>query len=205
MSLDDRDAGPRGRRRKDWLARWIVANVPTREQLEEIRILRPVAHRVLAPELWRFTRRSVPRGTALGLLVGIFLMIPGLQIAGAALLALPFRANAPIAAAMTFLSNPATTPFILYASVWLGNLMLGRTADLAGFMALINRHAGIAEWAGWLFSEAAPAMLLGLGLISIICAAVGYAIAALFWRMRTAAKWRRRHHRFPILSAEEGQ
>ncbi|HTG38741.1 DUF2062 domain-containing protein [Sphingomonas sp.] len=180
---------------RDWLARFIAANVPTREQLEQVRILRPVAHRVLAPELWRFTRRSVPRGAALGLLVGIFLMIPGLQIAGAALLALPFRANIPIAAGMTFLSNPATTPFILYASVWLGNFLLGRTADASGFMALVNSHAGVSEWAAWLFSEAAPAMLVGLAVISIAAAAIGYGIAALFWRVRTAAKWRRRHVR----------
>lgn len=191
-------------RRKDWLARWIVANVPTREQLEEIRILRPVAHRVLAPELWRFTRRSVPRGTALGLFVGIFLMIPGLQIAGAALFALPFRANIPIAAAMTFLSNPATTPLILYASVWLGNVMLGRTADASGFMALIDSHASIGQWASWLLSEAAPAMMFGLLVISIVSAVVGYFVAILVWRIRTAAKWRRRgHHRALNLSAAE--
>ena len=69
--------------------------------------------RVFHPALWRFTRRSVPRGVALGLLVGIFLLIPGVQIAGVALLALPVRANIPIGAAMTFLSMPATTPFIL--------------------------------------------------------------------------------------------
>ncbi|MEZ0496716.1 DUF2062 domain-containing protein [Sphingomonas sp. IW22] len=180
---------------KDWLARWIIANVPTREQLEDVKILRPVAHRVLAPELWRFTRRSVPRGTALGLLVGIFLMIPGLQIAGAALLALPVRANIPIAAGMTFLSNPATTPFILYASVWLGNFLLGRTADASGFMALVESHASVSQWIGWLLSEAAPAMLFGLAVISIGCAVVGYGIAVLFWRIRTAAKWRRRHVR----------
>ena len=28
-------------------------NLPTRESLEKSRLLRPVAHRVLAPELWR--------------------------------------------------------------------------------------------------------------------------------------------------------
>ena len=60
---------------------------------------------------------------------------------GWALLALPFRANIPVAAAMTFLSNPATTPLILMASVWLGNWMLGRSADASGFMALVDRHA----------------------------------------------------------------
>lgn len=87
------------------VARWWHKHAPRREAFENSRILAPIAHRVLAPELWRFTRRSVPRGVALGLLVGIFLMIPGLQIAGAAFLAMPFRANIPLAAAMTFLSE----------------------------------------------------------------------------------------------------
>src|SRR3546814_1322971 len=73
-----------------------------------------------------FTRTSVPRGTALGLFVGIFFLIPGMQILGVALLALPCRANIPIGAAMTFLSNPVTTPFIILASVWLGDWLLDR-------------------------------------------------------------------------------
>jgi uncharacterized protein (DUF2062 family) len=177
------------------LGAWWRRNMPTRESIEEIRWLRPVAHRVLAPELWRFTRRSVPRGVALGLLVGIFLLIPGLQIAGAAALALPFRANVPIAAAMTFLSNPATTPFILYASVYLGNLMLGRSADVSGFMALIENHAGAGEWFAWLFSQAAPALLLGLTVISIACAAAGYGLSILVWRGWIGRKWRKRVER----------
>jgi uncharacterized protein (DUF2062 family) len=168
--------------------------MPTRESLEHNRFVRPVAHRVLAPELWRFTRRSVPRGVALGLLVGIFLLIPGLQIAGAALLALPFRANVPIAAAMTFLSNPATTPFILAASYYIGTRMLGGTGDVSHLMAMIERHAGIGEWVHWLSSEAAPALILGLAIISIVCAAVGYLLAVWLWRGRLARKWEHRAH-----------
>jgi uncharacterized protein (DUF2062 family) len=174
------------------LTRWWHANAPTRESLENNRFLAPVAHRVLEPSLWRFTRRSVPRGVALGLLVGIFLLIPGLQIAGAALLALPFRANIPVAAAMTLLSNPATTPLILWASVYIGNFMLGRTADVSGFMALVNEHATIRQWCGWLFSEAAPAMLFGLAIISCMAAAIGYFIAIFVWRARMGRKWQAR-------------
>ncbi|WP_253344400.1 DUF2062 domain-containing protein [Sphingobium sp. OAS761] len=174
------------------LTRWWHANCPTRESLEQSRVLAPVAHRVLEPSLWRFTRRSVPRGVALGLFVGIFLLIPGVQIAGAALLALPFRANIPVAAAMTFLSNPATTPLILMISVWLGNWILGRSADASGFMALVDGHASISQWTAWLLSEAAPAMLLGLFLISCASAIVGYVIADQFWRRRMGRKWRQR-------------
>jgi uncharacterized protein (DUF2062 family) len=174
------------------MTRWWHANAPTRESLEHNKFLAPVAHRVLEPSLWRFTRRSVPRGVALGLLVGIFLLIPGIQIAGAALLALPFRANIPLAAAMTFLSNPATTPLILWASVYIGNWMLGRTADASGFMTLVNEHASIRQWCAWLFSEAAPAMLLGLALISIGAAIVGYFLADWIWRHRMGRKWQAR-------------
>ncbi|MDF7774472.1 DUF2062 domain-containing protein [Sphingomonas sp. AOB5] len=166
--------------------------MPTREELEKSRILRPIAHRVLHSSLWRFTRRSVPRGVALGLLVGIFLLIPGLQIAGAALLALPFRANVPIAAAMTFLSNPATTPFILYLSIWWGNSLLGRHADLAGLMTLIDSGAPISAWASWFFSDAAPSLLLGLTIISVLCAVVGYMLSIFGWRWWIARKWKKR-------------
>ncbi len=177
---------------KRHLARLYRDNVPTRESLEQNRFLRPVAHRVLAPALWRFTRRSVPRGVALGLLVGIFLMIPGVQMAGAALLALPFRANVPIAVAMTFLSNPATTPFIVALSLYIGNGMLGHTADMSRFYALIHEHASIGEWTNWLLSSAAPALIVGLFVVSVVSAAVGYLIASFFWRARMGAKWKSR-------------
>jgi len=173
---------------------WWHSNMPTRESLEENRFVKPVAHRVLAPELWRFTRRSVPRGVALGLLVGIFLLIPGLQIAGAALLALPFRANVPVAAAMTFLSNPATTPFILAISYYIGSKMLGRTGDMSHIMGLLERHAGLGEWTRWLLSETAPVLLLGLAIVSIVTALVGYLIASWLWRGRLARRWRHRAH-----------
>ena len=174
---------------------------PSRESLAENRLVKPVAHRVLAPELWRFTRRSVPRGVALGLLVGIFLLIPGLQIAGAALLALPFRANVPLAAAMTFLSNPATTPFILAASYYVGATMLGRSGDMSQVMALIDNHAGFTEWTGWLLSSTAPALLFGLAIISIISAAIGYLVSSWLWRSRIGRKWSARLHN----RAEEGR
>jgi uncharacterized protein (DUF2062 family) len=166
--------------------------MPSRDSLAENRFVKPVAHRVLAPELWRFTRRSVPRGVALGLLVGIFLLIPGLQIAGAALLALPVRANVPLAAAMTFLSNPATTPFILAASYYVGSTMLGRSGDMSQVMALLDHHAGIGEWTSWLLSETAPALLFGLSVVSVVCASIGYLLASWLWRGRLARRWRHR-------------
>ncbi|MDR2858695.1 MAG: DUF2062 domain-containing protein [Novosphingobium sp.] len=160
------------------LAGWLHRTMPRREELEANRFVAPFARR---HELWRFTRRSVPRGVAVGLLIGIFALIPGVQIVGAALLCVPCRGNIPIAAGMTFLSNPATTPLIIAAAIYLGN-MLGYHADVGTFHELYRHGAGLREWGGWLLSDAAPALLIGLLIISTVAAAIGYLISALVWR-----------------------
>ena len=171
---------------------WFSRTIPTREQLEDVRLVRPLARRA---ELWRFTRRSVPRGVAIGLLIGIFALIPGVQIVGAALMCVPFRGNIPIAAAMTFLSNPATTPLILAASIYTGN-KLGFHADLATFETLYARGASWSEWTYWMVSDAAPALLIGLLLISSVAALIGYVVSGIVWRWWVGRKRRtRREHR----------
>lgn len=160
------------------VATWFQRSMPKREELEENRFVAPFARR---SELWRFTRRSVPRGVAIGLLVGIFALIPGIQIVGAALLCVPCRANIPLAAAMTFLSNPGTTPLILLGSAWVGNSM-GYHADLATLQAMMANGTSLREWFMWFVSDAAPALLLGLFVISTVAASVGYLVSSVIWR-----------------------
>src|SRR5215217_2513151 len=113
----------------------MAKHAPSRHDVQNSVLLKPFGRRIRHSQLWRFTRRSVPRGIAIGLFVGIFLMVPGLQIVGAALVCIPLRGNIPVAAAMTFLSNPATTPFFLIAALNVGN-RLGYHADLATFEVL---------------------------------------------------------------------
>lgn len=172
--------------------RWIRRHSPTREQLARNRFVRPFADRVMRSELWRFTRRSVPRGAALGMVIGIFVMIPGLQIVVSALLALPFRANIPVAAAATFASNPFTTPFILVAAVFVGNDVFGLEADPARFERMVEEGAGVGQWLGWLASDAAPAMVGGLLIIALGSALVTYFAVKAFWRFKVGQRWRRR-------------
>jgi uncharacterized protein (DUF2062 family) len=179
-------------------AAWLHRIMPKREELEANRFVAPFARR---QELWRFTRRSVPRGVAVGLLVGIFALIPGIQIIGAALLCVPCRGNIPIAAAMTFLSNPLTTPLILLASAYIGN-KLGFHADIATLMVMIDHGAGLKEWAYWLLSDAAPALLIGLLIISTVSAAVGYVVSGVVWRWWIGHKRRTRYERPVGLAAE---
>ena len=166
-------------------------HAPSKDEVLDSRWLRPFGDRVRRSDLWRFTRRSVPRAVFAGLFVGIFLMIPGLQIVGAALMAIPIRANIPIATAMTFLSNPATTPFFLLASLEVGSWM-GFQADFATFEGLRTRHAGLGEWANWLWSDAAPAMLSGLFVIGLVVALAGYIVSLVGWRWWIGRKWRQR-------------
>lgn len=175
---------------KSWLADLIRKNMPTREALEGNRYTR---HLAMRHELWRFTRRSVPRGVAVGLLVGIFALIPGVQIIGAALLCVPARGNIPIAAAMTFLSNPATTPLILIASAMIGNFM-GFHADTATVYAMVETGASVGEWTRWFFSDAAPALLVGLAVLSVVSASVGYVVAGFIWRPIVARRRKQRLH-----------
>ena len=176
------------------LARWASDNMPKREDLAESRWIKPFGQRVLHSEFWRFTRRSVPRGIAVGLLVGIFVMIPGLQIIGAALMCVPVRGNIPLAALMTFLSNPLTTPFILVASIFIGNA-LGFHADPGTFYSLYDRGAGPGEGLRWLFSDAAPSLVSGLFVIASVTALVGYVAAIGIWRWWQGRKWQRRVRR----------
>lgn len=167
------------------IAAWAHRYMPKHEDLAHNRWIGPFARR---PELWRFTRRSVPRGVAVGLLVGIFILIPGIQIIGAAIMCVPGRGNIPLAVLMTFLSNPATTPFIIIGAMRVGNT-LGYHADLTTFYALYQRGAGLGDWLAWLLSDAAPSLIVGLVVIAVVSAAVGYLVASFGWN------WWVRHKR----------
>ena len=61
--------------RASLFSRLIAKATPSREEVLESRWLKPFGQRIRHSELWRFTRRSVPRGVFAGLFVGIFLMI----------------------------------------------------------------------------------------------------------------------------------
>ena len=183
------------------LRRLFHRHAPSRDEVLESRWLKPFGKRIRRSELWRLTRRSVPRGVAIGLFIGIFLMIPGLQIVGAALCCMPLRGNVPIAAAMTFLTNPATTPFILLASINLGN-RLGYHADLMTFQDLVSTQASAGRWLAWLFSDAAPAALSGLAVIAAVVAFAGYWVSLVGWRWWISRKWR---HRANALNAGDAR
>lgn len=172
--------------------RWIRRNLPKREQFQNNKWLRPVAHRVLAPALWRFTRRSVPRGVALGMVTGI--LAPVAQIPLSAVLALPLRANIPAAALTTFITNPFTTPAIWVGAYWTGRWMLHFDQVVPGQPLAVKVGAN-PGWLHWLIADAGPATAVGLVTIAALGALIGFALTAVGWRLWIARKWKRRRSR----------
>ena len=174
------------------LGAWLHGQMPTHAQLEANRFTAPFTRR---PELFRFTRRSVPRGMAVGMFIGIFALIPGVQIVGAALLCVPFRGNIPLAAAVTFVSNPVTTLLIILPlAVAIGN-SFGYHADIATVEAMVREGASLAQWRSWMLSDTAPAVVIGLFIQSVIAAVVSYFLTVWFWRYWIGHKHRARRHR----------
>lgn len=168
---------------------WAHRNMPTREQMEQNRFVRPFAHRVLASELWRFTRRSVPRGVALGMLVGI--IIPFAQILFAAFLSLTVRANVPVAALTTFITNPFTTPFIWAAAYKVGEKLLYFDGLLhANPIDSLLRVTDTWQLIEWITSEG-KVLALGLFVVATVAAAVSYLLTGLAWGAWIRSKRRR--------------
>ncbi|WP_342027840.1 DUF2062 domain-containing protein [Sphingomonas gellani] len=170
---------------------WVRGHVPTRESMERSRLLRPIAHRVLQPSLWRFTRRSVPRGVALGVVMGV--LFPFAHMPLAAALALPVRANVPTAVGSTLVNNPLTIGPLLWTAYRIGRWVLRLDSSVPGHpvAANVQAHAG---WLHWLVAQGGPATVVGLIILAAAMATLGYGIAALAWRIRVARKWRNRGH-----------
>jgi uncharacterized protein (DUF2062 family) len=186
------------KRVSDWLGRK-MPSMPTREQMAGNRWLAPIAHRFLSPELWRFTRRSVPRGVALGLFAGF--IVPVGQIFLAAFLALPARANVPLAALVTFTTNPFTLPFWLVVANKVGRIVLKIDAATGG-AAQAEIASGRWEEFGW-FLKTAGVTAFGFVVLSIVTAATGYLLSGVIWRVVVGRKWRRRSRQTASITLAE--
>jgi uncharacterized protein (DUF2062 family) len=167
---------------------WALHHVPTRESIEANRWLRPVAHRILQPSLWRFNRRSVPRGVALGTFCGI--LFPFAHMVLAAILALPLRANVPTAVGVTLLNNPVTIGPLLWASYHVGHWLLHFDRAFGHQIAQnVKANESMLHW----LAQGGPPLIVGLLVIAIGASLAGYFGTSLVWRLRVARRWKNRH------------
>jgi len=181
------------RKSKTFLSDWIRLRMPTREQMARNKYLRPIAHRFLTPELWRFTRRSVPRGVALGIFAGF--IVPVGQIFLAAFMALPARANVPLSTLVTFITNPFTFPFWALVANKIGVFIL--KADLAATGGAAQEEISSGRWSWFIemFEGVGVTVLVtvfGFIVLAIVGVALGYVFAGVVWRFVVARKRQRR-------------
>jgi uncharacterized protein (DUF2062 family) len=170
---------------------WLKTRMPEREALLANRFLRPFAHLLHDPNIWHFNRRAVARGVAVGLFVGIVLPFPP-QTLFAVLAAVPTRANVAIAALLTFVTNPLTTPAILFGAYETGAWLLH--VKTSAIMETVKDASWVDQALAWLAHASLPTVL-GLVVISAVSALAGYGAIQLMWRIKVGRRWTARLHR----------
>ena len=167
---------------------WIRRHIPTRETIDSYRLLRPFAKQLRQPNLWHLNHRSVPRGVALGLGVGV--IIPFMHTFVAAVFAIPLRANVALAAAFTLVVNPLTIPPMYWAAYRIGRWELRHDA-IVDPEAARQASSELGRILFWLHHASGP-IALGILTISLSAALTGYVVSALVWRLWVRSKWRSR-------------
>ena len=163
-----------------WTER-IRHSLPTREALSAHPWLRPIAKRLLDPKLWCIQHEAVARGVAVGTFWAF--TIPFAQVVVAAMHCTWWRANIPVAAAMTMMTNPLTIGFWLWLAYQLGAVLMGEPLSSPVSQGLIAQ-SWLAEF-GW-------PTVLGMGIFAVGGAACGYVGVKLVWQLRTRMKRRLR-------------
>jgi uncharacterized protein len=170
---------------------FVRRHVPTRESIHHNRFLRPFADSLGQPNLWRFNHRSVPRAVGLGL--GVAVILPIMHMVVAALLAIPARANVAISAGVTLVVNPLTIVPLYAAAYHIGRWELRRGADVDP-AAAAQVSGELARFLFWLHRASGP-IALGILTISIVSAVLGYVLTALFWKRWITSRYRARRTR----------
>lgn len=179
---------------KQKLKKWL----PSPSDLQKNRALGFLAPYITHPKLWYLNRHSLTRGIYVGVIAAFF-PLPG-QMILAALLSLIFRANIPMAMALTWLTNPVTTIPVFYGAYLLGAWLLGEP-----FVSIRLIARMLADSALWVVADGASpldtyhgvlsfkAFFVGTALCAVICSALLGVLFKLFWRYKVGKTWRARH------------
>ncbi|MFZ5502627.1 MAG: DUF2062 domain-containing protein [Pseudomonadota bacterium] len=167
--------------------------LPAPETIKNHPWAKPFARWLAQPDLWHLHRRSVAGGVAIGLFCGL---IPGpVQMLSAVVLAGVFRVNLPVAAATTLYTNPFTIVPLYLLAYQLGIWVSGA----GGYAAVtvlpeIHWNDGLDAWWNWLGTLGEP-LLIGLPLLALSLAVIGYLAVRLIWRVAVLFKLRAKRGR----------
>ena len=169
--------------------------LPSHEAVKQNRWIKPFGTWLHHPNLWHLHRRAVAGGVAVGMFCGL---IPGpFQMIGAALLAVLFRVNLPVAMFTTLYTNPLTIVPLYVVAYELGALVTGQHGGLSAAhfalpeMSWDNWYTVLSEW---VISLGKP-FALGLPLLAVGLAITGYFVVRVLWHMVVVWEWRRRAER----------
>lgn len=174
--------------------RLIRKYLPTHQSVRENRYLSWFGTALHHPNLWHLHRKSVAGGVAVGMFCGL---IPGpFQMLAAALCAIVFRVNLPVAAIVTLYTNPVTILPLYYAAYKLGVFVTGSPAAEPPRLDLQVFDLPVREWLPavmhWFAAMGKP-FAAGLVLLAAILAVTGYFLAMWGWRLYVVIAWRRRN------------
>lgn len=176
------------------MRRWLRRLLPDHQSICTNRWLAPFANSLLHPRLWHLNRHSVAGGIATGLFCGL---IPGpLQMAGAAVCAVVFRVNLPLALITTVYTNPFTILPLYVVAFNIGQWILGSEGHFLSppEMDGLSFRAWSVELGQWMIGLGTP-LAVGLLLLASGLAILGYGITRAAWRLHLTYLWRQRGQR----------
>ena len=175
------------------MRRFLKKYLPDPSAITDNRWLCPFRSSLLHPRLWHLNRHSAAGAVAAGLFCGL---IPGpLQMLGAAVCALVFRTNLPLAMLVTLYTNPLTLPPLYIVAYEIGRRLVD--GQDVGWPPGFTPDAMLA-WAEamqtWMMAAAKP-LALGLVVLASSLALSGYFLTYLLWRLYLIKAWRQRRQR----------
>ncbi len=171
---------------------WLRNKLPTEATLKAHPGLRWMGPMLRRPWLWQMNRRRVALGAGIGVFFGF--LIPVLQIAGAALLALLLRANLPVAAFSTLVSNPFTYAPIAVLAYKTGSALLGESVEPGVAEALEVDGDETESWVEKAQAIGKP-LFLGLAVFAVVGGLSTWALVHGGWTLAVWLKRRRRRAR----------
>lgn len=170
---------------------WLRKYLPDHAAIHENRMLAPFRNTLLHPRLWHLNRRSAAGAVAVGLFTGLF--PPPFQMVSAALCAVIFRINLPLAIFTTLYTNPITFIPLYVFAFWLGSLILGAENAFIAPPEFSASHPGdsLLALATWLAQLGWP-LVIGVLLLATVFAVLGYVAVRVGWRYWLVRSWQQR-------------
>jgi len=173
--------------------RYIKRFLPHPDRVRNHRHLQWLGPAIHHPDLWQLNRRSVAGGVAVGAFFAF--MLPIAQFIAAALTAMIFRVNLPVAMTATLITNPFTFPLWYLLAYRIGAWIMGanggeppKTPDeVLANVSWLEQITGVFDT---MMAMGQP-LLVGLVILAILFAVLGYFTVDWLWRLPAYLRLRR--------------